>query len=362
MSDAPPESTGNTPAVRSRRPRKWRVVQVGFGVVLMIVTFAIFLPLIADYGSVWDAAKAMSAWQVALLIAVGVLNILTFAPNWVVSLPGIGFVQSLEMPMASTAVANIVPAGSAVSFGVAWGMMREWGFERREVARALVLNGIWNQLTNVGYPLVAVALLTITGRKNAFLVQAAIVGGIFFLLGIGLLVAIMHSEQQALRFGRFWDRIATRALRLVRRGPVTASGEAIARFRGDSLDLLRRRWLALTIAILVGTMSVFLVLIVALRVTGIPGDQVSVLEAFTAWSLIRLLTALPITPGGIGITEIGLVGSLTSFGGDEPKVVAAVLLFRALTFLPPIFIGAVVAFTWRRHERRESVSSAPAAN
>ena len=26
------------------------------------------------------------------------------------------------------------------------------------------------------------------------------------------------------------------------------------------------------------------------------------------------------------------------FGGDEPKVVAAVLLFRALTFLPPVFI------------------------
>ena len=39
-------------------------------------------------------------------------------------------------------------------------------------------------------------------------------------------------------------------------------------------------------------------------------------------------------------------------GGDETKVVAAVLLFRALTFLPPVFIGAVVAFTWRRHERQ----------
>jgi hypothetical protein len=28
-----------------------------------------------------------------------------------------------------------------------------------------------------------------------------------------------------------------------------------------------------------------------------------------------------------------------------------VLLFRALTLLPPIGIGALVAFTWRRHER-----------
>jgi uncharacterized membrane protein YbhN (UPF0104 family) len=43
---------------------------------------------------------------------------------------------------------------------------------------------------------------------------------------------------------------------------------------------------------------------------------------------------------------------LTQFGGEEAKVVAAVLLFRALTLLPPIIIGAIVAFTWRRNEQR----------
>ena len=97
--------------------------------------------------------------------------------------------------------------------------------------------------------------------------------------------------------------------------------------------MLRRRWLALSATI-------------------IGSDQVTVIEAFTAWSLVRLLTALPLTPGGIGITELVLVGTLTQFGGDEPKVVAAVLLFRAFTCLPPVFIGAVAAITRRRHERR----------
>jgi uncharacterized protein (TIRG00374 family) len=104
--------------------------------------------------------------------------------------------------------------------------------------------------------------------------------------------------------------------------------------------------------VVVGTMSVFLVLIVALRVTGVETGTVTLIEAFTAWSLVRLLTALPLTPGGIGITELGLVGTLTQFGGEEAKVVAAVLLFRALTVLPPIGIGAIVAFTWRRNELR----------
>ena len=93
-------------------------------------------------------------------------------------------------------------------------------------------------------------------------------------------------------------------------------------------------------------------LVVSLRVTGVGSDEVTLVEAFTAWSLMRLLTALPITPGGIGIAELVLVGTLTGFGGDQAEVVAAVLLYRALTLLPPVFIGAVVAFTWRRHERQ----------
>ena len=141
-----------------------------------------------------------------------------------------------------------------------------------------------------------------------------------------VLVAIMHSEKQAVRFGRFWDRVASAVLRPVRRGPVQGSGIALVRFREDSLELLRRRWLALTATIVVGTLSVFLVLVVALRVTGIGSSEVTLVEAFTAWSLVRLLTAIPLTPGGIGITELVLVGTLTQFGGDEPKVVAAVLL------------------------------------
>ena len=345
-----PVSVANT-ATASRR-RRVKVIQVSFAIVLMVATFAVFLPSIADYGSVWDAVRSMSTWQVALLAAVAIWNLLTFGPNWMVALPGLRFWQSFEVTMASTAVANVVPAGSAVSFGISWTMLREWGFERRAVALALILNGIWNNLINVGYPLVAVGLLALTGEENAVMTRASFFGAALFVLGIMVLVAILHSEKQAIRFGRFWDRFATAALRLLHKGPVRGSGLALVRFREDSLELLRRRWAALSATILVGTLSVFLVLLAALRVTDIGSSDVTLVEAFTAWSLVRLLTAIPVTPGGIGITELVLVGTLTQFGGDEPKVVAAVLLFRALTFLPPVFIGAVVAVTWRRHERR----------
>jgi putative heme transporter len=345
-------SVANATAARRRRVK---VMQLVIGLALMVVTFAVFLPKIAGYGSVWAAVRSMSPWQVALLAIVAIWNLLTFGPNWMVALPGLRFWQSLEMNMAATAVANTVPAGSAVSFGISWAMLREWGFERRAVALALILNGIWNNLLNAGYPIVAVTLLALTGETNDVLMRAAFLGAVLFIVVVAVLVAIMHSEKQALRFGRFWDRVATVALRLLRRGPVQGSGLALVRFRVDSLELLRRRWLALSATIIIGTLSVFLVLLVALRVTGIGASDVTIIEAFTAWSLVRLFTALPLTPGGIGITELVLVGTLTQFGGDEANVVAAVLLYRALTYLPPVFIGALVAFTWRRHRAAERI-------
>ena len=351
MEPAPPDVVApEVEAPVKRRRRRVKMIQLGFGVAVMVLTFAVFVPQIADYGAVWDTVRSLEAWQVALLLAVATLNVLTFAPDWMVLLPGLRFRNALEATMASTAVANVMPAGGAVSFAISWRMFREWGFEARVVARALILNGISNNLLNVAYPLIAVALLSWTGASNAFLTRAVTIGVIVFALSVGLLVAIVHSEKQAYRVGRAWDSVASFVLRPFKRGPVHGSGVAIARFREDSIDLVRRRWWAMMLCVLIGTMSVFLVLVVSLRVTGVSSSEVTLIEIFTAWSLVRLLTALPLTPGGIGITELGLVGTLTQFGGEESAVVAAVLLFRALTVLPPIIIGALVAFNWSRHE------------
>jgi uncharacterized protein (TIRG00374 family) len=94
---------------------------------------------------------------------------------------------------------------------------------------------------------------------------------------------------------------------------------------------------------------VFGVLLVALRATGVGSDEVSWVEALAAWGLVRLLTAVPLTPGGVGIVELGLSGALVGFGAHNAEAVAAVLLYRALTVLPTLLLGAVLGLTWRRH-------------
>jgi uncharacterized protein (TIRG00374 family) len=105
----------------------------------------------------------------------------------------------------------------------------------------------------------------------------------------------------------------------------------------------------LTLASLVGSLSVFAVLLVALRALGVSSDEVSSEEAFAAWAFVRLIGTIPITPGGVGVIELGLTAALVGFGGDNAEVVAAVLVYRFLTVVPTILVGLLVAATWRRH-------------
>ena len=120
------------------------------------------------------------------------------------------------------------------------------------------------------------------------------------------------------------------------------------RFRVDVVDILKRRWHLLTLATLAGSLTVFVVLLVSLRALGVPSAEVSVVEAFAAWALARLLGSIPITPGGIGVVELSLTAALIGFGGNNASVVAAVLVFRFLTIVPTLVLGIVAAAVWRR--------------
>jgi uncharacterized protein (TIRG00374 family) len=86
-----------------------------------------------------------------------------------------------------------------------------------------------------------------------------------------------------------------------------------------------------------------------LRATGVGSDEVTWIEALAAWGLIRLLTAVPVTPGGIGIVELGLATALVGFGAGNAQAVAAVLLYRVLTLVPTVVLGGLLGLTWRRH-------------
>ena len=123
---------------------------------------------------------------------------------------------------------------------------------------------------------------------------------------------------------------------------------ATTRFRTKTVGLLRTRWLSLTMAILVSHLSLFVVLLLALRATGVSEGAVGWAEVLAVFAFVRLLSAVPLTPGGLGVVELALTAGLVSAGGDRAEVVAAILVYRGLTYLMPVPFGALTYLAWRR--------------
>ena len=328
-----------------------RGVAGGLAMAVIVGTYVFVLPQFANYGEVWAQVKTLSWEWILILIGSVVLNMITFAPPWMAALPGLGFWSAETVTQASTASTYLAPGGPAVGIGISAAMLFAWGFRADEVALAVTLTGIWNQLAILGFPTVALALLTLTHGDRTALQSIATIGLIVFVVVAGGFALALSSAGMARRVGGLAARLVNWTLRIVRRGPVGWDGESLARFRSRAIGLLRRRWHVLTLATIAGQLTVFLVLLASLRALGVGADEVSVIEAFAGWSLARVLGSIPITPGGLGLVELGLTTVLVGFGGNRAGVVAAVLVYRFLTIVPTLVLGAAAAATWRRHRR-----------
>jgi len=316
--------------------------------VLVVGVFAFVLPRVADYGDVWEAVTSLSALDLAVLLATAIVNLATFAPPWMAALPGLSFLHALVLSQASTAAASVLPGGDAVGIAISYSMLRRWGFTLEQVTVGSAATTVWNMFANVVFAVAAVGALAISGESHPLLTTAAVVGSAAVGVAIALFAVALNHDHNARLVGRLAERLWNRAARVLRRPPATGWQERLVDFRREAVGLLRRRWLPLTAGTLAGHLTVFLVLLVALRAVGVASADVSTAEAFAGWALIRILTTVPITPGGLGVVELGLTGALVSFGGHRAPVVAAVLLYRMLTYVPPFAIGGISLLVWRR--------------
>lgn len=327
------------------------------GVAVVVATFVLFLPRIASYREAWDVVSELSWQEIAVLAAATVLNVATFAPPWMAALPGLGFRQALAMTQASTALSIVVPAGAAVGMAGSYAMLRSWGFDQRSVATAVTLTGVWNQLSTLCFPAVALLALALGGGRDPLLTTVAVIGFTAFVVIVTGLALALSSDQLARGVGDVAARIGNRVRRVIRKGPVAWDSEAFVHFRHVASRLVRRRWHVLTITALIGHLTVFVLLVACLRVLDVPAEDVSLAEAFAAWSLVRVLGMLPLTPGGLGVVELGLTGALVGFGGDNAAVVAAVLVYRFLQLAPTLVLGLLAAATWKKHHPEAPTAS-----
>jgi uncharacterized membrane protein YbhN (UPF0104 family) len=345
-----------TPAIR----RLGRIARGAISAAIVVGIFVGILPRIADLDRVWSIIRGLSWREDILLVLVATWNIVTYWPVVVNAMPGLSYRRAIMVNHASTSVAMTLPAGGAIAVGLSYAMYTSWGFGKREIARSAVLTGIMNTMTKLALPVVALAILVIQGQPNDWVVSSAVVGLVLLVAAVVVLSLVMWRPRFARAVGSGAGAVAGWFRRLVGAGPVGDWGEAGVRFRSQTIDLLRARWPMLIGFDLLSQLSVYLVLIVALRVVGIPAEDVGWAECLAVFAVVRLASSFPILPGNVGLAELGYIGGLVLAGGGRAPVVAAVLLFRFLTFYAQIPIGAVTYVIWRRGQRRSSLGRGPA--
>ncbi len=339
------------PALRSghTEPGWKKVARAAVSVAVIVVVFVGVLPQVADFGDVWRQVKAMTPLEAAGLALAAGWNLLTYLFVIVPASPGLTYPQAFVMTQSTTAVSNSVPGGAAIGIGLTYAMYSSWGFSKGDSARAILVSGVWNNFAKLGMPVLALALLALQGDANAPRVTAGLAGIAMLAAAIGVFALMLRSDEAAHRVGTIAGRVASRVRGLARRPPVEGWGEAAAGFRGQTVRLLRQSWLRLTVGTVVSHLSLYLVLLLALRHVGVSERSVGWVEVLAVFAFIRLLSALPVTPGGLGVVELGLTAGLVAAGGDEARVVAAVLVYRALTYLLPIPLGMATYVVWRRN-------------
>ncbi len=336
-----------TAIARPQRARK--VLRTVVSVALVAAVFGFALPRFASYRSVWASLDEMT-WPHALLV--GATAAASMASYWFAIcavLPSIRLRQAAVVNLGSNAVANTLPAGGALGMGVSWAMLSSWGVSTAEYVLYTLVSGTWNVLARLGLPALALLIMLTVTRPGALLIAAAAVGLAVLATaaaGLGLLV---RSESFALRAGGALQAMLAFVCRLVRRQPPCDIPGSLLGFRHRAAALVAARGWRITATTVASQLILWLVLLACLRGVGLSQAQVPWQTSLAAFAFVRLLTALPLTPGGLGITELGLVGTLAAgLGpGASAQVTAAVLLYRAVTYLPPIPLGAAAYLVWQ---------------
>jgi putative heme transporter len=337
-----------------RAGRRWgsvarRLLPPLFSLAIVVLVFWYFLPQFTSISAVWTSARSMTWLELTTLGLLAVWNLATYWFVNVSATPGLTYPQAAVATESSTAISNTVPGGGALGIALNYAMFQSWGFSRSRTSVSLLVSGVWNNFAKLAMPVVALALLALQGNPGGGRLVAGLLGVAGLIGAVAVFGLLLHSTETATRLGLTAARVASAILRVFRRPPAVGWEKATAKFRARTVTLLKARWHWVTLSTVVSHVSLYLVLLLALRHVGISNAQLGWAEVLAVFAFARLLTAIPFTPGGLGVVEFALITGLAAAGGPRAAVAAAVLIFRALTYVLPIPLGLVTYIYWRRN-------------
>jgi uncharacterized protein (TIRG00374 family) len=361
----PSTAPGQGAAAPPRR-HPWRmVVSAAITVAVLLVVFVGIFPKVADYSEAWSSIQQMpTAYTVALVVAT-VVNLAVYVWPLQAALPGLGYGPGFVVRQTSFAISNAVPAGGAVGLGVQYGMLDSYGFGAGAAASAIAIVSVFNVFATLVMPVVGVVALLASGVVNGTYLLIAVIGIVAIGVAVVAFTLVLRSERGARTVGSWADRLVNPLMRRLAHGRSVDLTGKILDFRSSVVDVMRARWVQVTLSTLLLQLTSWAILVLALRglEAGAGGVMVTWNEALAAFSFARVASFIPVTPGGLGTVDAALTALLTGYGATSSEALAADLVWRAASYVPQVLLGVLTFLWWRvtaaRRRKRVTVERRP---
>jgi uncharacterized protein (TIRG00374 family) len=259
------------------------------------------------------------------------------------------FRLAADVTLASFLVSHLTPLGSATGTLVNVSTLEEDGIPAATTGEGIALTSLMSTVALIA--LFGAGFAATAGRHlpHAYLVSA----GIALVLVVAVLVAVFvvgAHPNVAGRAGRWAATVARRFRPGIDPAQTAATASRLASLARATLTG-RVFWTGFGLAsadLLTDLLSLDLMFLAF-------GYQPGFGPLAVAYAAANIASAIPITPGGLGVVEVTLVAITVGFGAPRPTAVLAVLGYRLVNYWLPLLPGAVAYLRLRLRQRHKDL-------
>lgn len=312
------------------------LVSIVVGVVIIRFVGAI------DWAQVGSALGQLAWWQFLPLVAALLLRQVLNAVPLSKFVNGLSLGRSMQNDLSAVVVGTLAPPPGDVVVRVS--MFRSWQLDPVTGMAGVTLNMITFYSVRFVAPTIGLVFLAFEGLETGHVVQAML----SLALAVAILVVLIllsRGDRLAAVIGRSAGRVAARV-----KSSVNPQGwaDSVVAFRAKMVDTLRSGLPVSMLALVGMVLADGLVLFLAARFVGLDAGTLPLVVIFGTFLTAYPLTIMPLA--GFGILDAALVAVWTAAAGleFESTIIAALGVWRAITILGPLALGALTLAWWRR--------------
>jgi uncharacterized membrane protein YbhN (UPF0104 family) len=340
-----------------RNKRFVKLVAVLITLALVYYAFFIVLPSEISWAQVQAALEALTAPEIAALVGSGLILMVVLGWAAKASLPGLTLYQGFESSATSQMTAFVVPPPG--DYVIRFAMYRTYGFSDEQSGASVLISMVLRYVAIFFMPIVGLLAVIVAGTATSAQVWWFVGLTVAFVIACWLMLRVIHSDAVAHSVGRRMNAAVAWVMGLFHRTPAGDIERSVVSFGRRTRATVTSHGPSLIASNLAWALGNAVVLLMAMRFSGLGSSTVPLATALLACGYLMVVNILPI-PGksALAAPTLFTIMSLTT-DADQSAMTAAILLYRVVTWLLPMPVGAAMFFVWRHRVRRDTVTTVP---